>query len=263
MTDIENARFVLTLAVDNGGLSDEDLRILRTDLSFTEKQVHELQRVLEDRFVSAEERALLTDPRLFSRAFVTGLAGRDGTEPLRRRLDHLSLQACDDRLGFRARSEALGELAALVNGELSPERARCLRSFAPRLLDLAGSACRESPDSEMRSSSLVLLRALANPARASSSFLTQRQTLRAIDLVGEAISDPDDHVRMTAIVSVGYFYDSWPHDLGNGVAALEAWKERCRPPLDGALRVALGDANESLRELAREALVLIAVPREE
>ncbi|HEX5037675.1 MAG TPA: hypothetical protein VFX30_10990 [bacterium] len=263
MTDIENARFVLTLAVDNDGLSAEDLRILQTDLSFSEKQVHELHRVLEDRFVDAEERARLTGPRLFSRAFVAGLAGRDGTEPLRRRLDHLSLQACDDRMGFPARSEALSELSALIaNSDPSLERTRCLRNFAPRLLDTAASLCRGSPDAEIRYRALEVVVTMADPVR-SSSFLTRRQTLQVIDLVGEAISDPEASVRSMAVLSVGHLYASWPHDLGNGTAALEAWKERCRPPLDGALRVGLGDADEHVRDLAREALVLIAIPRED
>lgn len=262
MTDIENARFVLTLAADSDGLSAEDLRTLQTDLSFSQKQVHELQRVLEDRFVSAEERTRLTDPRLFSRAFMTGLAGRDGTEPLRRRMDHLLAQSCDERLGFSVRSAAMSELGVLIaNSDPSPERTRCLRSFAPRVLDVAASLYHGSPDAGMRCRSLEVLVTMANPLR-SSSFLTRQQTMRAIDLVGEAVSDPEAFVRSMAVVSVGHFYDSWPHDLGNGAAALEEWKERCRPPLEGTLRVGLGDADEHVRDLAREALVLIAVPRE-
>src|SRR6185295_16315531 len=121
------------------------------------------------------------------------------------------------------------ELAALfANGDPSPERTRCLRSFAPRLLDTAASLYRGSLDVGMRCRSLDVLVAMTGPI-GSSSFLTRRQTLRAIGLVGEAVSDPNAAVRFMAVQSVGYFYSSWPHDLGNGVAALAAWKESCRP----------------------------------
>lgn len=262
MTDIETARRVLALSVDDDGLSAEDLRVLQAEESLTDKQASSLSNALADRFVSPEERAHLADPRLFPRPFVTALAGRDGMEPLRRRVDHLLARACDERFDFSGRSAALTELRTIFEGgEATSHRENFLRAAAPRILDVMTSLFRNGRDTELRRNALGVLTAMARPG--SPSYLTRRQTLRAIELVGEAASDPDRGIRSQAFLAANYFYVSWPHDLPEGaVEPLEAWKRSCRPALEGILTAGCEDPDPNVRTFAREILETILIPRD-
>ncbi len=263
MTDIETARRVLALSADDDGLSAEDIRTLRTELSLSEKQVSSLCHVLSDRYISSDERAMLGAPRLFSRVFVTSLAGRDGMEPLRRRVDLLMDRAGSESLAPRVRRVALGELRELIDrSRASPERERWVRSSAALIVDRMTSLVRTSREPQVRQEALWVLSSMTAPYR-PQSYLTRSLTLRAMEVLGEAIVDPDRGVREAAVLNAGYLYQAWPHDLPEGVVApLEAWKRRCRPVLEGVLQTGVGDSDTNIRSLARDILEMIFIGRE-